>query len=398
MHRDRLVRVLARTAIGSGDVDDVVQEAFWILARRLAAVPERSERAFLLSTALRLASDRRRSIWNRIMSQELFDDSTGEDDSERLVESRQERRRLDVALANLPDEERSTFLLIELEALSRHEAAHVLGVPPGTVASRLARARLRVKTMMQAASSTAELLGPPETNSGITVGNQHFCTNAWGFEKTTGRFEQRLIRRQRGGAAQHGWYWHWPGHDRSVFAYPEVLIGWKPWMGGKPTDTRLPIRIRDARRLTVEYAVEMRTTGSCNLALSTWLRKAPGWSLAADLEGITTEVMIWPDYTPGATPPGRLVYTFTLDGDDYEIWRAVGHGKRYLRNDRGWTVLTLRGVGCRTSGTLGFGELLHELARREFVDLDEYVTCIELGNEVMGGAGTTFVERFQLDL
>src|SRR5262245_3904450 len=73
-HWDRLNCVLRRTGIGSGDVEDVVQEAFCVLARRLDAVPERAERSFLIQTALRLASDRRRSVWHGIMSHDTCSD------------------------------------------------------------------------------------------------------------------------------------------------------------------------------------------------------------------------------------------------------------------------------------------------------------------------------------
>lgn len=45
------------------------------------------------------------------------------------------------ALAQLPTEQRDVFLLRELEGLSYDELAELLGVPVGTVRSRLARAR-----------------------------------------------------------------------------------------------------------------------------------------------------------------------------------------------------------------------------------------------------------------
>ena len=46
-----------------------------------------------------------------------------------------------IALAELPEEQRSAVALVLIEGLSYREAAEILGVPIGTVTSRLARAR-----------------------------------------------------------------------------------------------------------------------------------------------------------------------------------------------------------------------------------------------------------------
>ena len=52
------------------------------------------------------------------------------------------------AIERLPDEQRETLLLVVLEGVSYEEAGRILGVPVGTVMSRLSRARaaLRVST------------------------------------------------------------------------------------------------------------------------------------------------------------------------------------------------------------------------------------------------------------
>ena len=60
-------------------------------------------------------------------------------------------RDLHAALVRLPDEQREVILLVGLEQFSYAEAAQVLGVPIGTIMSRLARARERMRHMLAGA-------------------------------------------------------------------------------------------------------------------------------------------------------------------------------------------------------------------------------------------------------
>ena len=55
------------------------------------------------------------------------------------------------ALGALPEKHRRVIQLVDVDGLSYQEAADVLGVPRGTVMSRLHRARARVRTRLEAA-------------------------------------------------------------------------------------------------------------------------------------------------------------------------------------------------------------------------------------------------------
>lgn len=57
-------------------------------------------------------------------------------------------RDIHAALAKLPEEQREVLLLVGLEQFGYAEAALVLGVPVGTVMSRLSRARERMRAML----------------------------------------------------------------------------------------------------------------------------------------------------------------------------------------------------------------------------------------------------------
>jgi RNA polymerase sigma-70 factor (ECF subfamily) len=57
-------------------------------------------------------------------------------------------RDLDRAIARLPDEQRAVLLLVTLEEMSYDQVARALGIPIGTVMSRLSRAREKLRAMM----------------------------------------------------------------------------------------------------------------------------------------------------------------------------------------------------------------------------------------------------------
>jgi RNA polymerase sigma-70 factor (ECF subfamily) len=73
---------------------------------------------------------------------------------------------LDRALARLPSEQREVVLLVGLEGMPYESVAQILGVPIGTVRSRLSRGRERLRELMgreresQPASSAANKDAP----------------------------------------------------------------------------------------------------------------------------------------------------------------------------------------------------------------------------------------------
>ena len=68
-----------------------------------------------------------------------------------------ELRDLDAALRCLPAEQREVLLLVGLEQLSYAEAGEALGVPMGTVMSRLSRGRERLRALLAGAAATNNL-------------------------------------------------------------------------------------------------------------------------------------------------------------------------------------------------------------------------------------------------
>jgi RNA polymerase sigma-70 factor (ECF subfamily) len=149
-HLGLVWRILRRAGLSPSDADDASQDVFWVLSRRHRDVPERSERAFLVSTALRVASDRRRSKWNRSVLVPLDDEMVGGAASpDDQADARRGLERIDRALSTLDEAERNVLLLMDVEEFSKSEAASALGIPEGTAASRLRRARAALQLALE---------------------------------------------------------------------------------------------------------------------------------------------------------------------------------------------------------------------------------------------------------
>jgi RNA polymerase sigma-70 factor, ECF subfamily len=69
---------------------------------------------------------------------------------------------LDRAISTLPEHQRMTLLLVGLQGMAYEEVAQIMGVPLGTVRSRLSRARHSLQELLDAAQ-LPQGMAPPET-------------------------------------------------------------------------------------------------------------------------------------------------------------------------------------------------------------------------------------------
>jgi RNA polymerase sigma-70 factor (ECF subfamily) len=111
---------------------------------RLDTIAAGSERSFLYGTALRVAAACRRESHQRYLRVDA-DEVLAVPDScmlpDEVLARRQALDLLDRVLARMPEELRAVFVLAELEGLTAREGAALEGIPVGTFASRLRRAR-----------------------------------------------------------------------------------------------------------------------------------------------------------------------------------------------------------------------------------------------------------------
>jgi len=158
-------RSVRRLGVSAADADDAAQHVFLVLARKLDAVRPGCEQRYLFQTALRVASDYRRAKRRRPDPGDTeplidpVDPAAGPFD---LLALRAERAMLDRVLDALPLELRAVFILYEFDEMTMAEIANVTGLRPGTVASRLRRART---IFLEKAAKLTGTRGGPEKKS-----------------------------------------------------------------------------------------------------------------------------------------------------------------------------------------------------------------------------------------
>lgn len=144
---DEVWRLLRRLGLPEADADDAAQQVFTIACRRITSIEAGRGRAFLYGCAINYAAKWRESKYARTQptaTGELDGVDLADDDLpslDELVDRHAARRLLDALLERMPDDLRTVFVLFEFEEQSLNEIAGLLGIPRGTAASRLRRAR-----------------------------------------------------------------------------------------------------------------------------------------------------------------------------------------------------------------------------------------------------------------
>jgi RNA polymerase sigma-70 factor (ECF subfamily) len=141
------LRRYARALKGSrADADDLVQDtlerayAKWSLWRRGSSV-----RPWLFAIMHNVFLNQAVRAGARLKLAPL--DDAGRIATQARQEAASEAHDVAEALEELPDAQREALLLVALEGFSYEEAARILGVPVGTLTSRLAAARVRLREL-----------------------------------------------------------------------------------------------------------------------------------------------------------------------------------------------------------------------------------------------------------
>jgi RNA polymerase sigma-70 factor (ECF subfamily) len=134
------------------DAEDVVQEAYLRALHFFGGFHGTDGRAWLLAIVRNtcytwLQQNRPREL-TTVFQEELHSPAEGGLNPEKLVLQSEDKQLVRRALEELPVESREVLVLRELEGFSYKEIAGIIGVPLGTVMSRLARARDRLQQVL----------------------------------------------------------------------------------------------------------------------------------------------------------------------------------------------------------------------------------------------------------
>ena len=148
----RFARTLARDP---HDADDLVQVAVERALARSEQLRPDSRLSSWMFGILRNAwidETRTRGRRNRIFAPEALGENIGDASSE----SHTEALSVQEAMEHLPEEQRMAIGLVLVEGLSYKEAAEIMGIPIGTLTSRLARGREALQTLLADATGAMQ--------------------------------------------------------------------------------------------------------------------------------------------------------------------------------------------------------------------------------------------------
>ena len=184
--------------------------------------------------------------------------------------------------------------------------------------------------------------------------------------------------------------WSFPDVDMSgptiVRAYPEVIFGPAPMSGGaKPTDIAgvFPVKVDDIKSLAADYDVSFHgDTKGFNVSYDIWLTNTPN----GGTNSVTNEIMVWLHQGDVASF-GTRVGTY-VDG----AFSAI----IYHSASKNYTAIVSNSDS--TTGILDIAKVLHTLGDLGIVSNNEYLGSVELGAEVVSGAGSLSINNLDLKL
>lgn len=194
---------------------------------------------------------------------------------------------------------------------------------------------------------------------------------------------------RRGLAAR--WTWDWKSQDNQVKAFPEVVFGHKPGTA-RSTTPLLPRKLGEMRRVVMDYDISTQRSGTGNLSVDIWLTDTPTPTTFA-VPPITHEVMIWLETFGPMYAGGEQIDTVSIHGIPYRVYvgEKFGLGWRYI-------AFKPENTPMQPVAQIDLMPYLLYLQTKGLVTPESHVANINLGNEIISGAGTTQVNHLAIDV
>jgi len=165
-HAEFVWASLQRLGVRASDLADVQQDVFVVVHQKLHVYDGRASlRSWLFGICRRRAAAHRRKAWfRREETTDVLDEYVDESalgDAEAQAEKRQALTKLEAILDRMDVDKRVVFVMFELEGISCEVIAETIGVPVGTVYSRLHMARKFIEKAVERLAAQNGKAGAP---------------------------------------------------------------------------------------------------------------------------------------------------------------------------------------------------------------------------------------------
>lgn len=235
------------------------------------------------------------------------------------------------------------------------------------------------------------------------LGDVNVVNNVWGKDwRQTQDYSQTItIADETDLTSGITFNWNWGIVTDHVLAYPEVVVGYKPW-DYKPSDIdseeevlnagtySLVARISDLREfdITHDLSIAGSDTTNFNVAYDLWLTN----TAKGNASTITTELMIWA-HDNGSAGTDAIFGEYTQNGVKFDVIRREGFPDPSGETDNVWQYIALVPEVDILETKIDVLAILHWLADKNLISEKNFVTGYELGAEIYGGDGSLSIDH-----
>ena len=219
------------------------------------------------------------------------------------------------------------------------------------------------------------------------------ANNVWNKRSASQDFQQEIFAEEISGRRIMGWRWRAPWQLLpSIASYPELICGNKPWDQPIGIFDGLPFHPGE-KQFHTTYKIHLRATGTYNMAFSIWTVTA----LPPSPRSVGCEIMIW-IANSGQKPSGIRRGSIEVDGATYDIYVNQHHHDASGANKNEWTYAAFVARTPQLEGQLNLGAFLDDLQRKKVLTPNQWISDVELGNEVSVGSGIAEIENLALKI